>query len=149
MQVHLVWIVKLTWQISQRGSLSERQLRRSLWCLLASLLAAWISKSHLAHRAASSAQQMSAAGALSHTSHWIFIFFDPSELRHTNPNTKKWKLGRRDFRRGFRGWQLWHKIKWVFREKQEIAVFVTQESARYTYNRKTTRQNLVEAKPSG
>ena len=61
--------------MSQGGSLLERHWRRSLWCLLASLFAAWTSTSHFAHSAASSAQQITVAGALSHTSHWIFIFF--------------------------------------------------------------------------
>lgn len=59
--------------MSQRGSLLERQSRRSLWCLLASLFAKWISTSQLAQRAASSAQHISVAGAFSHASHWIFM----------------------------------------------------------------------------
>lgn len=66
-------VKSITWQISHRGSLLERHWRRSLWCLLASLLAAWTSTSHFAHRAASSAQHITVAGDLSHTSHWIFI----------------------------------------------------------------------------
>ena len=59
--------------MSHLGSLLERHWRRRLWCLLASLFAAWTSTSHLAHSAASSAQQIIVAGAFSHTSHWIFI----------------------------------------------------------------------------
>lgn len=59
--------------MSQRGSLVERQSSRSLWCLLASLLAAWISTSQATQSAASSAQHITAACAFSHTSHWIFI----------------------------------------------------------------------------
>ena len=65
---------ELTWQISQRGNLVARALRWRRWCLLASLLAAWISTSHLGHKAASSAQHITVAGAFSHTSHCIFIF---------------------------------------------------------------------------
>lgn len=62
-----------TWQMSQRGSLGARQSSRSLWCLLASLLAAWTSTSQSLQSAASSAQHITVAGAFSHTSHWIFI----------------------------------------------------------------------------
>ncbi|KAF2603071.1 hypothetical protein F2Q70_00025345 [Brassica cretica] len=43
--------------------------------------------SHLAHRAASSAQHMSVAGAFSHTSHCIFIFL--SSLTQNLPNGDK------------------------------------------------------------
>lgn len=75
-----------TWQISQGGSLLERVWRSNLWCLLASLFAAWTSTSHFAHSAASSAQQITVAGAFSHTSHWIFIFPKPITLSKTNHN---------------------------------------------------------------
>lgn len=64
----------ITWHISHLGSLVERHWRRSLWCLLASLFAAWTSTSHVAQSAASSAQQITVAGAFSQTSHCIFIF---------------------------------------------------------------------------
>lgn len=81
-----------TWQISHLGSLLERDWRRSLWCLLASLLAAWTSTSHLAHKAASSAQQITVAGAFSQTSHWIFIFSNSSHLQRSTNNSTNSRL---------------------------------------------------------
>lgn len=59
--------------MSHGGNLVERESRKRRWCLLASLLAAWTSTSQLAHKAASSEQHISVAGAFSHTSHCIFI----------------------------------------------------------------------------
>jgi hypothetical protein len=79
---------EVTWQMSHLGSLFERHWRRSLWCLLASLFAAWTSTSHFAHRAASSAQQITVAGAFSHTSHWIFIFFFFLSLLRSHSHNK-------------------------------------------------------------
>jgi len=63
---------KQTWQMSQRGA-SVGAMSGTRWCLLASLLAACTLVSQSVHNAASSAQQMTVAFVLSHTSHWIFI----------------------------------------------------------------------------
>ena len=79
----------LTRQMSHGGNLVERESRKRRWCLLASLLAAWTSTSHLAHRAASSAQHMSVAGAFSHTSHCIFILLSSLSQNH-QMETKTW-----------------------------------------------------------
>lgn len=83
---------KQTWQISQRGA-SVGAMSGTRWCLLASLLAACTLVSQSVHNAASSAQQMTVAFVLSHTSHWIFIeratqpFFTFSlSLRIRNPS---------------------------------------------------------------
>jgi len=61
-----------TWQMSQRGA-SVGAMSGTRWCLLASLLAACTLVSQSVHNAASSAQQITVALLLSHTSHWIFI----------------------------------------------------------------------------
>lgn len=62
-----------TWQMSHLGIWEEELERGTLWCMLASLLAAWIFLSHSQHSAASSAQHSTAASAASHTLHCIFI----------------------------------------------------------------------------
>jgi hypothetical protein len=68
-----------TWQMSQRGA-SVGAMSGTRWCLLASLLAACTLVSQSVHNAASSAQQITVALLLSHTSHWIFISGHSSHL---------------------------------------------------------------------
>ena len=62
--------------MSQRGRLVVDVVlsrRRRRWCLLASLFAAWTLRSQAEQRAASSAQQITSARAVSQTSQWTLI----------------------------------------------------------------------------
>ncbi len=77
-----------TWQMSQRGGESGSGRNGTRWCLLTSLFAEWILESQSAHKAASSAQQITEATLFAQESHCILmVCFVYRENTHTHTHT--------------------------------------------------------------
>lgn len=71
--------------MSHLGIWEDEVERGTLWCLLASLFAAWTFSSQAQQSAASSAQHSTLASAASHTLHWIFITANSHLTNCRNP----------------------------------------------------------------
>lgn len=86
--------------MSHFGTWDAERERGTLWCLVASLFAAWTFSSHSKHSAASSAQQRTLASAASHTLHWIFMaILNRVGASYGDPVGRGWRE-----KRNFKAW---------------------------------------------